>query len=245
MRSFQLTAPSQPKPFENRGQSHPVCGRFGLFSPAEILVAKFGINQVIAELTPRYNVAPQHDIAVIIENNGRNLVDMRWGLIPFWTKEPSNGLSTINARSETLDLKPTYRNSFRNRRCLIPADGFFEWAGKAGSRTPYFIRLKSREPFAFAGLYDLWESPTAEVIASATIVTTQPNELLSGIHNRMPVILSSEEYGTWLSKDKVESLLLKAMLDPFPSAEMEAYSVSSFVNSPSNEGPRCIEERTV
>lgn len=219
-----------------------MCGRFGLFSPAEILVAKFDMKQVIADLKPRYNVAPEQDIAVIIENDGRNLVDMRWGLIPFWTKEPASDFSTINARAETIEIKPTYRNSFKNRRCLIPADGFYEWKGKVGSKTPYFIRLKSREPFAFAGLYDLWESPIAEVISSATIVTTGPNELLSPIHNRMPVILSVEEYDTWLTKEKVDPSLLKAMLNPYPSDDMESYGVSTYVNSPFNEGSRCIDE---
>jgi putative SOS response-associated peptidase YedK len=233
-----------PNPFMNRGVAPPMCGRFGLFSPAEIIVAKFGIKETTIELAPRYNVAPEQDIAVIIQNDARKLVEMRWGLIPFWTKEPALDLSTINARAETLELKPTYRHSFKNRRCLIPVDGFYEWKGKAGTKTPYFIRLKSQEPFAFAGLYDLWESPTAEVIASATIVTTTPNELLSWIHNRMPVILSDNEYETWLSKENVDPSLLKSLLDPFPSAAMQAYEVSTYVNSPSNEGPKCIKEET-
>ncbi|RDE14783.1 MAG: hypothetical protein C4K47_03630 [Candidatus Thorarchaeota archaeon] len=221
-----------------------MCGRFGLFSPAGILVAKFGIGQVMAELKPRYNVAPEQEIAVIIQNDVRKLVEMRWGLIPFWTKEPASDFSTINARAETIEVKPTYRHSFKNRRCLIPTDGFYEWKGKVGNKTPYFVRLKSREPFAFAGLYDLWESPTAEVNASATIVTTVPNELLSKIHNRMPVILSRDEYDMWLTKEKVDSSVLKALLDSYPSIDMEVFSVSSFVNNPSNEGPRCIEEQS-
>ena len=221
-----------------------MCGRFSFFSPAEVLAAKFGVAEVAAELTPRYNVAPEQDIAVVIQDDVRRLVDMRWGLIPFWTKRPSSDLSTINARAETLEIKPTYRHSFKNRRCLIPADGFYEWKGTAGKKAPYFIRLKSHEPFAFAGLYDLWESPTSEVISSATIITTTPNELLSPIHNRMPVILSDSEFELWLSKEKADVSVLKALLDPFPTEEMEAYRVSTYVNNPSNEGERCLVEWT-
>lgn len=230
------------KAFVNRPRIPAVCGRFTFFSPAEGLAVKFGITEIAAELAPQYNVAPEQDIAVIVQNDARKLDEMRWGLIPFWAKQPSSDLSTINARAETLEIKPTYRNSFKNRRCLIPADGFYEWKGAAGKKAPYFIRFKSHEPFAFAGLYDLWESPTSEVIASATIVTTTPNALLSEIHNRMPVILSDGEFELWLSKEKVDASLLKALLDPFPSEEMEAYRVSTYVNNPSNEGKRCLTE---
>ena len=217
-----------------------MCGRYVLYSPIEVLIARFGIKQATFGLTPRYNIAPEQEIPVIIQSDEMRLVGMRWGLIPFWTKQPSSDYSTINARAETLELKPTYRHSFRNRRCLIPSDGFYEWKGTAGRKTPYFIRLRSQEPFAFAGLYDIWEPPEGMTVTSAAIVTTTPNELLSKIHNRMPVILSPEEQATWLDRENNDPSVLRAMLDPYPSEEMEVYRVSTYVNTPSNEGPTSI-----
>ena len=221
-----------------------MCGRFTLASDTKKLaeaLAEFELPQ--EEMAPRYNIAPSQPVAVVA-NNGQNKIEFfKWGLIPFWAKDPQIGQRMINARAETLADKPSFKNAYRRRRCLILADGFYEWRKEPGSRTktPMYIQLASGQPFAFAGLWESWSSKQKEkTILSCTIITTTPNELLAQIHNRMPVILPPETYGQWLAPAERGLDELKGLLKAYPAAEMRAYQVSTVVNSPRNDSPECI-----
>jgi putative SOS response-associated peptidase YedK len=218
-----------------------MCGRFTLTTSAKKLAEAFSNFQPPAELTPRYNVAPSQPVAVVA-NNGQNKVDFfTWGLIPSWAKDPSVGDRMINARSETLAEKPSFRTAYRRRRCLILADGFFEWRRNPDkSKTPMYIQLESREPFAFAGLWEEWHSSEGDEILSCTIITTQPNEFMAKIHNRMPVILAREAYAQWLDPGEQKPDQLQGLLVPYPAEQMMAYPVSTLVNNPRNDTPDCI-----
>jgi putative SOS response-associated peptidase YedK len=219
-----------------------MCGRFTLTTnPEQLRAALFGFT-IPDELEPRYNIAPSQPVAVI-PNDGKNQLDFFvWGLVPSWAKEPAIGNKMINARAETLSEKPSFRNAFRRRRCLIPADGFFEWRQEPGAKrkTPMYIRLKSGQPFAFAGLWELWSSTDGSKILSCAIITTQPNTLMQDIHNRMPVILPEEAYKAWLEPGEVKTEALQALLAPYPADLMAAFPVSTLVNDPANDDPRCI-----
>ena len=199
---------------------------------------RFGIRVRTAIYKARYNCAPAQNLAVITSEDSDQLQFFRWGLIPSWAKDPAIGNKLINARGETLTEKPSFRNAFRNRRCLVPATGFFEWQRNL-IKTPFNIRLKSREPFAFAGLWDKWVSGDGKVINSFTIITTSPNELVAKIHDRMPVILHREDETRWISPKPDPSLTV--LLNPFPAGLMEAYPVSDLVNSPRNDTPEIFE----
>lgn len=219
-----------------------MCGRFTLtVDPADLQEAFPGIA-VPTEMTPRYNIAPSQPVSVIA-NNGQNKVEFfRWGLIPSWAKDPKIGNRMINARAESLAEKPSFRAAYRKRRCLILADGFYEWrrepAGK--SKTPMYIRLKSGTPFAFAGLWEAWHAKDDETILSCTIITTTPNSLLEKIHDRMPAILKPEAYGQWLVQDEQKPDALSKLLGPYPTSLMTAYAVSTAVNSPAMDSPDCV-----
>ena len=165
---------------------------------------------------------------------------MRWGLIPWWAKDPSVGSRMINARAEGLHQRPAFRDALRKRRCLVLADGFYEWRKEGNRKVPVRIVLKSREPFAFAGLWETWRAPNGDQVRSCTIVTTRPNALLATIHDRMPVILPEEAEAMWLSPDNQDSPLLDGLLGPFPAGSMEAYAVSPVVNSAASDSPACI-----
>jgi putative SOS response-associated peptidase YedK len=194
------------------------------------------------EITPRYNVAPSQHVAVV-PNNGENRIEFfRWGLIPSWAKDPKIGNRMINARSETLAEKPSFRVAYRRRRCLVLADGFYEWRKEAGrkTKTPMYIRLESGQPFAFAGLWEAWCSPEDQTVLSCTIITTTPNTLVEKIHNRMPVVLAPEAYDLWLDPGEQSPERLNEWLRPYPASQMSAYAVSTVVNSPSNDVPDCI-----
>lgn len=219
-----------------------MCGRFALFSHMKALAERFGVKRVEFDPGPRYNISPDEEISVTVsEDRSRKIVGMKWGLIPFWAKEPKTEYSTINARAETLAARPTFRHAFEKRRCLIPVDGFFEWSGRSGLKTPHFIRRPDRQPFAFAGLYDVWRSKEDDkTVLSATIVTTTPNAVLWPIHDRMPVILDRDEEETWLSTDTEDVDQLRSLMDPAPDEELEAIVVSTYVNKPSNKGSQCI-----
>lgn len=220
-----------------------MCGRFTLTVDPDQLREEFNFVSLPDQLTPRYNVAPSQPVAVI-PNDGKNKLDFfTWGLIPSWAKDPEIGNRLINARAETLIEKPSFRNAFRRRRCLIPADGFYEWKAdpEGKSKMPMYIRLRSGRPFAFAGLWENWNSPDGSQILSCTIITTTPNELMQTIHNRMPVILPPSAYQAWLQTDAVEVDRLQALLVPYATSEMIAYPVSRLVNSPNNDLPACIE----
>ena len=220
-----------------------MCGRFTLtIDPGELQEAFPGLTS-INNFAPRYNIAPTQPVAVIPNSNNPQLDFYLWGLIPSWAKDPEIGSRMINARSETLAEKPSFRSAFRRRRCLILADGFYEWKTLLGekSKLPMFIHLKNRKIFAFAGLWEIWSSPDGSEIRSCTIVTTQPNEMMQSIHNRMPVILPVEAYEDWLDPNERASESLSHWLSPYPAGEMEAYPVSKLVNSPQNDVTECIQ----
>ncbi|MCB1056336.1 MAG: SOS response-associated peptidase, partial [Acidobacteria bacterium] len=166
---------------------------------------------------------------------------MRWGLIPHWAKDPSIGNRLINARAETAAEKPAFRSSFSKRRCLVPADGFYEWQKTGGRKQPFYLQLKEHRPFAFAGLWARWKASEDETVQSFTLLTTTPNEVAAKVHDRMPVILPPESYDRWLDPELHDREALEALLLPYPAEAMEAYPVSTLVNSPQNDDPRCIE----
>ena len=219
-----------------------MCGRFTLtVDPAQFQDAFPGFL-FPAQFAPRYNIAPSQPV-LAIPNDERSAADFFiWGLIPMWAKDPSIGARLINARSETLAEKPSFRGSFKYKRCLILADGFYEWKTVAGKKTkiPYYIHLNDRRPFAFAGLWDSWESPDGSNLKTCTIITTEPNELMATLHNRMPAILHPRDYAKWLdpSPQTPESLL--PLLKPYPDDAMTAYPVSTLVNKPENDSPELI-----
>ncbi len=218
-----------------------MCGRFVLYSSLEEIREAFGIQQVRWEVQPSYNIAPTQEVAVVVQKEeGATLTKMRWGLIPSWAKDPAIGSKMINARAETLSEKPSFKRPLKDRRCLIVADGFFEWQKTGQTKTPMFIRLKSRRTFGFAGLYDVWTSPEGEAVTSCTIITTGANDLIQPIHNRMPVILPRPQEAVWLNPAIQRAADLLSVLTPYPAEEMEAYAVSRFVNSPDNNTAECI-----
>ena len=219
-----------------------MCGRFTLFVDPKDLMEAFPGFATPVEWTPRYNIAPSQPVAVIA-NNGKNQIEFfRWGLIPSWAKDPKIGNRMINARAETVAEKPSFRAAYRRRRCLVLADGFYEWRKEPGQRakTPMYIRLRSGQPFAFAGLWETWRAPDDQTILSCNIITTTPNALVERIHNRMPVILEPQAYDLWLDPTEQSPEQLGVWLKPYPAAQMTAYPVSRLVNSPSNDSPDCI-----
>ena len=217
-----------------------MCGRFTLFVDPRDLMAAFPGFEVPLDWTPRYNIAPSQPVAVI-PNTGENRIEFfRWGLIPFWAKDPKIGNRMINARSETLAEKPSFRTAYRRRRCLVLADGFFEWRKQSDkTKVPMYIQMASQTPFAFAGLWEEWHSEHGDQLLSCTIITTEPNELLASIHNRMPVILPPQAYNQWLDPAEQTASRLQPLLQPFPADQMVAYPVSTFVNNPRNESEQC------
>lgn len=220
-----------------------MCGRFTLTIDPSHLQEAFPWATIPNDLNPRYNIAPSQPVAVI-PNTGENALSMyKWGLIPSWSKDPAIGDRMINARAETLAEKPSFRNAYRRRRCLILADGFYEWKQNPGmkSKQPVYIRLKDDRPFAFAGLWELWSSPDGSEIRSCTIITTQPNSLLEPIHNRMPVILPPDAYNQWLVPEDQLPAQLNGLLVSYPADEMIAFPVSKMVNSPQFDSPDLIK----
>jgi putative SOS response-associated peptidase YedK len=219
-----------------------MCGRFTLtVDPADLRDAFDGYT-FPARFAPRFNIAPTQPI-LAIPNDAKNKADFFvWGLIPSWAKDPTIGSRLINARAETLAEKPSFRGGFKYHRCLILADGFYEWKTIPGqnAKIPHFIFMKSRRPFAFAGLWDEWHSPDGGSLRSATIITTQPNELMTPLHNRMPVILHPRDYARWLDPSPQTPADLTPLLQPFPADEMSAYPVGTLVNSPSNDRPELV-----
>jgi putative SOS response-associated peptidase YedK len=218
-----------------------MCGRFTLTTNLGAIAKRFGVARFLEEVGPRYNIAPTQTVIVVNDDGARHLTQMRWGLIPSWAKDPAIGNRMINARAETVATKPAFRVALRKRRCLIPADGFYEWQPVGRRKQPVYIALTSRESFGFAGLWEAWTAPDGQEIKSCTIITTEANELLKPIHDRMPVILTREAEGLWLDPKVQDPAILLPLLTPYPAEEMEAYPVSTQVNSPANDGPECIE----
>ena len=221
-----------------------MCGRFSQFSSLQIIQQAFNIKTVLFEVTPNYNVAPTQKILTIIKHDNENKLEkLYWGLVPFWAKDISIGSRMINARAETVSEKPSFRNAFKKRRCLIPADGFYEWKGKKGHKQPYYVNTSSDKPFAFAGLWEAWtnkESDEESVYKSCTIITTEASEPIREIHNRMPVILIPEFYEKWLNTEIKDPKELGVILQDGLIRDMQFNPVSKYVNSVKNNDPSCI-----
>ena len=214
-----------------------MCGRFAFYSPSEATAALFGVSASIT-VEPRFNIAPSQYIAGIRETDeaGRELAMFRWGLVPFWAKDPSIGNRMINARAETVAEKPSFRAAYRHRRCLVLADGFYEWKKEGAGKVPYFISLANGEPFAFAGLWETWQSKESEeIIQSTTLITTAANEFISTVHHRMPVILQPDTADRWLAGD---DNLLSDVAGNSPT--FQAWPVDKRVNNARNEGEELI-----
>ncbi|MES9989915.1 MAG: SOS response-associated peptidase [Candidatus Thiodiazotropha endolucinida] len=214
-----------------------MCGRFYLDVAAEEMIEYFGLSSA-PHITPHYNIAPSQQIAAIkSKGNIRELVRLHWGLIPSWAKDKKFAYRTINARAETIDSKPSYRTAFKHRRCLIPASGYFEWKATDHGKQPYCITSDNGKPFAFAGLYEHWESSRGEKIDSCTIVVTEAKGGIATIHDRMPVILSPDNYDAWLNKETKDLEILKPLLLSHESDNLHLFPVSRHVNSPGNNSP--------
>ena len=220
-----------------------MCGRYAITSPLEAIIEAFAVKGSRPNLQPRYNAAPSQDLPVVrAGREGRELILMRWGLVPSWSKGPDSRYSMINARAETVASKPAYRGPFRQRRCLVPANGFYEWKKTAEGKQPYFIALATGEALAFAGLWDHWTGPEGEAITSFTIIITAANDCVRPIHDRMPVILGPDDHESWLGERGAPSRTkLAIMLRPYPAELMRAYPVSRDVNSPANDSPDLLE----
>ena len=214
-----------------------MCGRYSFAIEDALILERFGLRVRTAIYKARYNCSPTQNLAVISCDAPDTLNYFRWGLIPSWAKEPSLGNKLINARAETVLEKPSFKNAFRNRRCLVPATGFFEWK-RTPDKTPFHIGLKHGSPFCFAGLWDQWVSGDGEIIRTFTIITTSPNKLMENIHDRMPVILHREDEKRWVIPQPDPSLV--ELLKPYPAEMMEAWPVSKLVNFPKNDVPEII-----
>ena len=217
-----------------------MCGRYTLRTPVDSVAEAFEIEEYPSSITPNYNIAPTQEVAAVVEEDEKRKLEMlHWGLIPSWAKDPSIGNKMINARAETVAEKPSFRRAFKVRRCLILADGFYEWKKTDDGKQPYHVKMEDGSLFAFAGLWETWQN--GEEIRSCTIITTDANNLMSEIHHRMPVILHPEDYAMWLDHDFEEKEVLTTLLKPYPANVMEAYPVSRRVNKPSNNEPSVLE----
>jgi putative SOS response-associated peptidase YedK len=217
-----------------------MCGRYTLTYDIETIARAFNVAPTI-ETQPRYNIAPTQNIVTIMRNGTDQLALLRWGLIPSWAKEESIGSRMINARAETLNEKPSFKRLLDAKRCLVIADGFYEWQQEQkGPKTPMYISMQNHEPFAFAGLWDVWKNPQGEQVRTCTIITTQPNEVVASIHNRMPAILAREVREEWLDPAQHDTGFLQSLLAPYPADQMTARPVSRLVNDPKKEGAELL-----
>jgi len=219
-----------------------MCGRYTLTHETASLSRRFSCEAGGLTLNRRYNMAPGQEGAVVVDQEGRRLRLMRWGLIPPWAKEAASGYKMINARAETVAAKPSFKGPLARRRCLVLADGFYEWQRQAGqkAKTPFRFVLAGKEPFALAGLWERWAGPEGREILSYTIITTPANELIQSVHDRMPVILDPDDERPWLDPALTDPTLLTKLLKPFPAAKMAGYPVSPAVNSTANDAPALI-----
>lgn len=218
-----------------------MCGRFTFALSPELLAAIFGVP-TLQELPRRFNIAPTQQILTVRGTSaGNRLSFMRWGLIPFWAKDPSIGSRMINARCESVHEKPAFRHAIRFRRCLVPASGFYEWKEEAGKKYPFYVRMRDGDIMGFAGIWDRWMDPEGKTLESCSILTTSSNRLLRPLHDRMPVIINPEEYGLWLDGEITVPDRLKILYKPYPDDQMEICPVSPLVNNPRNDSPACIE----
>ena len=190
---------------------------------------------------PRFNIAPTQSVPVILNESPDELTELYWGLVPFWAKDMKIGSSLINARAETVATKPAFRDAYKRRHCLVPADGFYEWKHEGKLKIPHRVVLKSREPFAFAGIWDKWKSPDGREVMSFSIITSESNDLMKTIHTRAPVILDAAHEETWLEPSVTDPQILLPLLKPFPADDFEIYQVSRYVSNSSNKGEDCIK----
>ncbi|WP_462406347.1 SOS response-associated peptidase [Gracilibacillus sp. Marseille-QA3620] len=222
-----------------------MCGRFTLFSTYETIIERFAIAAGAideADFEKSYNIAPSQQVLAVINDGSQNWLGyLRWGFIPSWAKDERIGYKMINARAESLSEKRSFRNAYQNRRCLIVSDAFYEWKRTEEGKTPYCITLKSNEPFGFAGLWETWKSPDGSSVHSCTIITTDANEAVSFVHDRMPVILKQEAEQLWLNPSVHDTAILDKVLTPYNTDEMEIFEVSKEVNSPRNNSSKLIE----
>ncbi len=205
----------------------------------------FGVQEITDDLQPSFNVAPTDKVAVVLNNGLKQIVAMRWGLVPFWATDPKIASKHISARAETLTVKPAFKDAFKRRRCLVVADGFFEWQKQGATKIPLFIHLEPERPFGFAGLYEIWTPPLGEKLVTCTIITTEANELVRPIHDRMPVILPKEAEDFWLDSAVEDHMRLLDLLQPYQASDMSAFTVSKLVNSVKNNSPECIQPVSV
>jgi len=222
-----------------------VCGRYTLKAPREAIAEAFDLADV-PELLPRYNIAPTQPVPVVRLDRAsgeREIALLQWGLIPSWADDPAIGHRLINARAETVAEKTTFHTPFQKRRCLVVADGFYEWAEVNGAKQPHYFQLKDGSPFAFAGLWERW-SKGEKPIESCTLLTTEANDVVSLVHDRMPIILELKNYGGWLDPQRQRLEDVSAILRPFPAERMVAYPVGRWVNDPRHDDPRCVEPAT-
>jgi putative SOS response-associated peptidase YedK len=216
-----------------------MCGRFVRQKDIDQILEEFSVERAECDLPPSYNIAPTQQVAVIIEEGVRKLTSVRWGLVPPRSKDLSAGARMINARAETVAEKDSFKDAFRRRRCLVVADGFYEWKKVGAAKQPVYIRLKDGRSFGFAGLYENWMSPEGENIRTCTIITTDANEIMRPIHDRMPAIIRKDKEDLWL-EPVADPDILVSLLTPYPSDKMEAYRVSRIVNSAANDSPDCL-----
>jgi putative SOS response-associated peptidase YedK len=220
-----------------------MCGRYAFYSPAEAVKATFALDDVPA-LEPRYNIAPTQPVAAVRagEEGSRSLAMLHWGLVPKWAKERAIGNRMINARAETLAEKPAFRDAFRRRRCLVVADGWYEWQVAPGGKQPWFVRLRDGRLIAFAGLWERWRDPSdGATLESCTIVTTDASQSIRKIYDRMPVVLAEEDWDRWMDTAFSDTDKLSELLRPFEPKALQAWPVSRMVNAPKNQGPKLIE----
>ncbi len=221
-----------------------MCGRFTLTASPAQLATLFDLPAE-PPVAPRYNIAPTQPVAIVRLNpqsKTREWTHVQWGLIPSWSKDPSIGARMINARAETVEEKPSFRAAFKRRRCLVPASGFYEWQQQQKRKQPHYITLQDNQPFAIAGLWEGWHSPDGSLLETCTLLTTDPNELMATLHNRMPVIIAPEDYSLWLALDESPRYVdqLRHLLRPYPTEAIRAYPVSPYVSNARNEGEECI-----
>jgi len=222
-----------------------MCGRYSL-DDVDQFAERFAIADLdVADLKPRYNIAPSQTLPVIVNDGKHTVTPMRWGLIPSWAKDASIGYKMINARAESVAEKPSFKTLLQLQRCLIPASGFYEWKRVGTEKQPYYFHLRQERLFAFAGLYSLWHDREGKAVKSYTILTTTPNRLVARVHDRMPVILNKEAEAAWLNPDTVEPENVLPLLAPYPEAQMESYPVSSQVNSPTNDTKAVLQRLSV
>ncbi len=220
-----------------------MCGRYTQTHSARAIAAAFELDEV-PPLPPRYNIAPTQLVSAVVQpqQGDRQLRVLRWGLVPSWAKDPAIGSRMINARAETVAEKPSFRTALRYRRCLVIADGFYEWQRQGNQKQPFYFHLQEHQPFGFAGLWEHWESQTTgEILETCTILTTAANPVLQPVHDRMPVILAPQDYDRWLDPDQNQSAALLPLLQPYPAEAMQAYPVSAIVNKATSDRSECIQ----